>query len=239
METINQIWKKVCDSFKMRDFLILFVGLLFFTILSYFGFKIEKNAYFYTLSTISQTLAALIGIIAIFVIFKLEALKKERINNFRYLNVLFDVHESLVNDNCNKEPYKDICAIVTDWLKVTMSDDIMLKTLSDAMGGSNQRAKCSNDVDIFIGKTKVVVDKIIEIDVHIREIPGKFIDLTKVVLCTIILSILALPLGWFIVPIGILSSLSILKLPAVAFIVYLSILSIYQSTKFLDSVIKA
>ena len=81
------------------------------------------------------------------------------------------------------------------------------------------------------------INHIRTIEEHIEPIPKKFSILATVVLSTIILSILALPLGWFIVPIGILSNLSILKLPFVASIVYLTILSIFQTKKFLDYVI--
>ena len=48
-------------------------------------YTIDKQAYFYTLSTISQTLAALIGLVGIFVIFRLQMLKS---NKFEYTNQL-------------------------------------------------------------------------------------------------------------------------------------------------------
>lgn len=42
------------------------------------GFKIKAEAYYYTLSTISQTLAAMIALIGMFAVFRLQYLKDEK-----------------------------------------------------------------------------------------------------------------------------------------------------------------
>lgn len=61
-----------------------------------YGYSINDQAYFYTLSTISQTLAAIIGIISGFIIYRLQALrseKSENINQFVHL-----VYKAGLND---------------------------------------------------------------------------------------------------------------------------------------------
>jgi len=240
MATMDQIWEKVCDLFKMRDYRILFIILLSFIILSHFGFKIGKEAYFYTLSTISQTLAALIGIIAIFVIFKLEMLKTKRSDSFKRLEILFrsDTGKSAVQ-NRNQEPYKEICSVIDQfYIDFTINDKVLnelLRTIENLDSGVTHL----NAMKGFIESSENIIGNVSKIDEHIKNIPQKFGGLVIVALSTIILSIVALPLGWFIAPIGILSNLSILKLPFVVFIVYLTILSIFQTKQFLDYVINS
>ncbi|MCD4840496.1 MAG: hypothetical protein K8R08_00575 [Methanosarcinales archaeon] len=65
------------------------VIIIFYMILNSLNYSISGQAYFYTLSTISQTLAALIGIISIFIIYRLQLLKSEKfqyIEQLRYLS---------------------------------------------------------------------------------------------------------------------------------------------------------
>ncbi len=69
-------------------FISFTVILIFYMILNSLNYSISDQAYFYTLSTISQTLAALIGIISIFIIYRLQLLKSEKsqyIEQLRYL----------------------------------------------------------------------------------------------------------------------------------------------------------
>lgn len=70
-------------TYKNRHYEIyfLFPIPIIFIILDILGFEIGKEAYFYTLSTISQTLAAMMGLIAIFLIFRVDretVLKNEK-----------------------------------------------------------------------------------------------------------------------------------------------------------------
>lgn len=65
------------------------VIIIFYMILNSLNYSISGQAYFYTLSTISQTLAALIGIISIFIIYRLQLLKSEKsqyIEQLKYLS---------------------------------------------------------------------------------------------------------------------------------------------------------
>lgn len=65
---------------------ILAGPLLLFSYLDSQGYEMDANAYLYTLSTIPQTIAALIGLFGIFVILKLEDFRKEK-NRFRSIDI--------------------------------------------------------------------------------------------------------------------------------------------------------
>ena len=51
---------------------------IFFFLLGILGFNVNENAYFYTLSTVAQTLAAILGIIGAFTIFRMSKLDSEK-----------------------------------------------------------------------------------------------------------------------------------------------------------------
>ena len=59
----------------------------YFSYLNSQGYEMDANAYFYTLSTIPQTIAALIGLFGIFVILKLEDFRTEN-NRFRSIDII-------------------------------------------------------------------------------------------------------------------------------------------------------
>ena len=240
MITMERIWNKVYDLFKMIDYRVLFIILLSFTILAYFDFKIGKEAYFYTLSTISQTLAALIGIVAIFVIFKLDLLKTERSDSIERLdNLLKSNLVSSVAYKCRATPrYMEICTIIDNFYIDYSIDDVVFSELSTAIENLGSDVTDLN-MKIFIRRLEKIIKSIDKIDNSIKNIPLKFSKLIIVVFSTIILSILALPFGWSIVPIGILSNLSILKLPVVALIVNLTVLSIFQTKHFFENVMNS
>lgn len=229
MTTMDNIKYELWDLFTKQKYYILSI-FTFFTILACFDFKIGKEAYFYTLSTISQTLAALIGIIAIFVIFKLDRLETERNNSFNKLYTFVKGLEERENNDLYKELYNHYM--------ISITDRDLLNNLYYTIEKFDFSGTYPDEIKNFVRKMKGSIDHIRTIEEHIKSIPNKFSILATVVLSTIILSILALPLGWFIVPIGILSNLSILKLPFVVSIVYLTILSIFQTKQFLDYVIK-
>lgn len=240
MTTMDSIRHELWDLHIEQKYYILSI-FTFFTILACFDFKIGKEAYFYTLSTISQTLAALIGIIAIFVIFKLDRLKTERRDSFTNLNSRCS---KLYNSNIASEFHRDECySEIREVLKKqnlgSITNEVLLTSLSDPIGNFVINEEHPEGTNSLIEGLKNIIDKIHKIDEHIENIPRKFGSLTIVIFIPIILSILALPLGWFIVPIDILSNLSILKLPFVAYIVYLTIVSIFQTKQFLDYAINS
>lgn len=67
---------------------IFIVSLFIFIFLWLSKYTINEQAYFYTLSTISQTLAALIGIVGIFVIFRLQILKSKQTDDINRLRAI-------------------------------------------------------------------------------------------------------------------------------------------------------
>ena len=240
MTTMDSIRHELWDLHIKQKYYILSI-FTFFTILACFDFKIGKEAYFYTLSTISQTLAALIGIIAIFVIFKLDRLKTERSDSFENLKRMCDSldHGNLMGEFHMDKYYSKIHEVVKKQVLGSLTDEVLLTMLSDAIGNFVINEEHSEVTNSLIEGLKNMIDKIHKIDRHIENIPRKFGSLTIVIFIPIILSILALPLGWFIVPIDILSNLSILKLPFVVYIVYLTIVSIFQTKQFLDYAINS
>lgn len=81
----NQYNSFIKNKLNIISFTVI---IIFFWILNSLNYSISDQAYFYTLSTISQTLAALIGIISIFIIYRLQLLKSEKsqyMEQLRYL----------------------------------------------------------------------------------------------------------------------------------------------------------
>jgi len=79
-------------GFKDRlDYKILSLSIIIYLIfffLGCYGYSISNNAFFYTLSTISQTLAALIGIVVMFILFRLQIIHEKKIQYFDKLKEL-------------------------------------------------------------------------------------------------------------------------------------------------------
>ena len=67
--------------------LSIIIYIIFF-ILGCYGYSISNNAFFYTLSTISQTLAALIGIVVMFILFRLQIIHEKKNQYFHKLKEL-------------------------------------------------------------------------------------------------------------------------------------------------------
>jgi len=88
------------DDLDYRTPLINFILVfLFFLILDYLGYSISDNGVFYTLSTISQTLAALIGIAVMFILFRLQIIHEKKIQTFRELKELVEYLINKPNEN--------------------------------------------------------------------------------------------------------------------------------------------
>ena len=121
MTTMDSIKHELWDLLIKQKYYILSI-FTFFSILACFDFKIGKEAYFYTLSTISQTLGALIGIIAIFVIFKLNSFKTERRDSFKKLYTFFK--------GLNKEENNDLYNKLKSHYDSCITDDDLLNKLS-------------------------------------------------------------------------------------------------------------
>ena len=88
-----KIWKIVLFS--------LLILTIFVFSLSYFSllkteYEISEDSYYYTLSTIPQVIATLIGLIAIFSIYILEGKKKERVPSGRSEEITAGVYFFLI-----------------------------------------------------------------------------------------------------------------------------------------------
>lgn len=112
--------------------IFIFIGSQFIFIFLYLSeYTIDKQAYFYTLSTISQTLAALIGLVGIFVIFRLQILKS---NKFEYTNQL---RKLISTTNLTKaHPFTGLDASYNDYELRTAADHIFKKQLSESAPSS-------------------------------------------------------------------------------------------------------
>ena len=136
-----------------------------FIILDYVGFEIGDNAYFYTLSTISQTLAALIGIVAIFVIFKLDMLETKRSDSVKRLEILLQSDlASCVGLNRTKERYKVICSIIDDFFTDRTIDDVVLDNYSSAITKLESESNHQCQIEDLIKYSKKPMDDINKID---------------------------------------------------------------------------
>jgi|GEM_PF-5173616 len=99
---------------KYIPIILFFITYIFFYILYLYGYSINDQAYFYTLSTISQTLAALIAIISGFIIYRLQVLRSDKSEN---INQLADfVYKKGLNDKFPR-------------LDDNLSDDQLMKLL--------------------------------------------------------------------------------------------------------------
>ncbi len=98
-----------------------------FLLLYFFGYTIDEQAYFYTLSTISQTLAALIGIIGMFVIFRLQVLKSKK---FEYTSQL----RKLISEKnfTESHPFIELDASHSDNELLETANNIFEKKISEA-----------------------------------------------------------------------------------------------------------
>ena len=91
--TILLLLKKSMKIILKQMLILIFSIALFggpcfyFLYLNSQGYEMDANAYLYTLSTIPQTIAALIGLFGIFVILKLEDFRKEN-DFFRFFDII-------------------------------------------------------------------------------------------------------------------------------------------------------
>ena len=82
---LKKVMKNSLKKMLNIAFWLALIGVPYIYLLNFFlnsspkGYEMDANAYLYTLSTISQTIAALIGLFGIFVILKLEDFRKERV----------------------------------------------------------------------------------------------------------------------------------------------------------------
>lgn len=219
--------------------LITLIVPLFFIVLASLGFSISENAFFYTLSSVSQTLAALIGIIGAFTIFHVSKLE----------DVIKRLTESLSN-RLQDYPY---CGSGTDIRKQKFVDKIY-----DYSDGSS----FLENVEFFIthlDKTgiekgnheiniEIVLNKTIEA-IRIRDnLKQSFYIPLKYGVVAIISSLLLLSLGKIrypsqpivLLPDFIVDAVFLeqLKLVFIGLILYFTFVSIISSIIYLDELLE-
>lgn len=90
LENIN--YKDNITYYLIKKYILSIISfviiILLFVYLLRNNYSINEQAYFYTLSTIPQTLAALIGLIGIFVVFRLQILHSRDVDHLRNLRDL-------------------------------------------------------------------------------------------------------------------------------------------------------
>ena len=156
-----------------------FIGIQFVFILLYiFKYTIDEQAYFYTLSTISQTLAALIGIIGIFLIFRLQILKS---NKFEYTSQL----RKLISEKklTKLHPFIELDA--------SYSDNELLKTANNIFENRLSEATQSQELDEFYSIVVNIRDNKSKYESYKQSISFSLFIATLV----IIISIIILPFG--------------------------------------------
>lgn len=228
---------------KLRDFLLraaFYVVPLLVILIFYHGFEIEDNAYFYTLSTISQTLAALIGIVAIFVIFRLDMLKTKRSESFKSLATILQSDLAIGANQCLNTRYEVIRTIIEKVYIHHMVDDEVFNILVSGIAeskSSESKSKFKSNSEKQMGELiedlEMRIEYINKVSDHITNIHSKFANVTKFAFIAIMLSIFTLPIDWTTLSAG----TQIFKLYLVEAAVYLAVLSLFQTGLFIDYVI--
>ena len=177
---INGFFKKYEKYFIPT---IFFISSQFVFLLLYFSkYTIDEQAYFYTLSTISQTLAALIGIIGIFVIFRLQMLKSKK---FEYTSQL----RKLISEKklTKLHPFIELDA--------SYSDNELLKTANNIFENKLSEATQSPELDEFYS-----------IVINSRDNNSKYESYKKSISFSIFIATLAIIISIIFLPFGSIKS---------------------------------
>lgn len=219
---------------KWHPGILLIIPILFF-ILGLCKFEIGKEAYFYTLSTVAQSLAALIGIIAVFIIFKFDKLKSERKDNLNMLKIKINKYHWIRKLRHAEPPYSSLIklAVIDSEEELFSKMVLTLKKIHD-IDKEFWPSEFENIVD-ELDKIVKHINETDEIEKKIRE--GFNLPLSLGILA-ILLSILILPFGWIIVPAPIdFPSSNLLKMIYVGIIIYLASTSIFRIALLLDDIL--
>lgn len=228
------------DKFKKYYLIIFLIVPIMFIILGLLKFEIGKEAYFYTLSTIAQSLAALIAIIGAFVIFRSDDLRTQRKD---YLNHLRQEVRRFVNSDINmkdlKFDFEKLYYILMD-SKSSMdkSDEIFWNNIcpfNKEINKIKDITKTDKLTTYNIKEIYNIIDNINNIDTKSQQIHLGFIQPVQFGLIAIAISILILPFGWIGIPYAYDKGTSYvsLKMFLIGIIIYLAILSIFKIGLFL------
>lgn len=219
---LSVIWE-----FKNLLFRVLFFIPLLFAILGLFKFEIGKEAYFYTLSTVAQSLAALIGIIAVFIIFKIDKLNSQREYNL-------DLLKNKISVMYNQKKYTTKYSSLTELTFIDSKEELFDKIVTIL-------TKINDSDENIINELKRIVNIINEVNEKGKKIRMRFRRPLIFGLVAIMVSILILPFGWIVTPftIDFIGNylFNILKMGLVGYIIFLALISIFQIISLIEEIL--
>lgn len=214
---------KLFQSFKKNYHLYFLIIPFIVLTLDLLGFKIPTDAYFYTFSTIAQTLAALIAFIGMFVIFKLDKLKTETKISVKEIEYIHDTY--LMS---NKITYEKS----TEYAKLCNIEYINLNQLIDNISEILLKIKTFNQ-DTVPHELRPTISKL---NNHISSIESnkkldgrlrkKYDTSLTFGFVAITISIIFLSLGWIYHPV-INFNIPSIKMYILSFTIYAAAVSIF------------
>jgi len=189
---------KIVDWFKKYHPTIFLSVPIIFGILGLSNFEIGKEAYFYTLSTVAQSLAALIGIIGVFCIFRIDKLSSQRKDclSLLYKRIgYFGGFGGVQQLRYSTTPFYPLINLFKIDSKEELLDEII-----PVLEEINKIDEKSQHDELHIKELNKLVDSIKEIEKKDKQIRMMFNQPASFGLLAITISILILPFGWIGIP---------------------------------------
>jgi hypothetical protein len=186
-------FQSIIDFFKPyfhKPYLYFCFIPFFFYFLEHVGLNISTNAYFYTLSTISQVLASLIALIGAFVIFKRDNLKTKKQNYLHNLHIFINNEFNKPDNNWSAPPYHNIPNLIN-----IVDYNLLFEKTSECLGLINEIENHPVQYKSTIGKLNKHIDVIKKINIEEDQISAYFDKPAKLGLISIAFSILMLSFG--------------------------------------------
>lgn len=211
------------QHFKKNYFLWFLIVFPIFVILGLYGFKIPNDAYFYTFSTIAQTLAALLAFIGMFVVSKLDKIKTD---GEKCLNDIESIYDTQL------KPHKDTYEPQTTYYELCNIECMNSKELIDNISELLLKLK-TTPADHHPGRLKHPISKLnycissIERNKNLHHNLRKRYDTSlSFGFTAITISIISLSLGWVYKP-GINFNIHSVQMIPLSFAIYFALVSIY------------
>lgn len=209
----------------------LFIIIIVFLIMDIYGFDIGKEAFFYTFSTIPQTLATLIGLVAVFIVFKLDILNRREDENLRYLMDFYKINfKGLENKYVDSTPYYHLCNLTKIY-----SHKLLFEKISVILIEINKLEEVfiPHELRDKINELNETVEIIKNLKDTIKEIPSRFSNPLGFGLSAIFISLMMMPFGWMPTPIVLNSQ----KIFLIGIVLYLTAVSIFGLIILLDNIL--
>ena len=170
MNTVNKVSKTWLETILKHKNISVFIFSIFGLLLSfYYELTMDKDAWFWFFSSIAQTLAALVALVAIFLIFQLESYNVQIKNKYDYLRLIIP---DIIQDKDSKYFAASDEFLKKDSEKIKLSLDY-----SEAMLWEN------------------TINKILHIEMKKVTFKNNFKKTFSYSLAIVMLSIILLPLG--------------------------------------------